>query len=95
MKFIPVVPARVFVKSRTRALPNPLMGFSGRRGWPCFPAEHGRRWAGYALCLRAAAGGSMLSATDAPKSMEAHYPPRPGKSDRDSQNQRIIATDQH
>ncbi|WP_220386238.1 hypothetical protein, partial [Klebsiella pneumoniae] len=33
---------------------------------------------------------SMLNANDAPKSMEAHYPPRPGKADRDSQNQRLI-----
>jgi hypothetical protein len=32
----------------------------------------------------------MLNENDAPKSMEAHYPPRPGKADRDSQNQRLI-----
>lgn len=32
----------------------------------------------------------MLNENDAPKSMEAHYPPRPGKADRDSQNHRLI-----
>lgn len=45
---------------------------------------------GYALCLSCGRAESMLNANDAPKSMEAHYPPRPGKADRDSQNQRLI-----
>ncbi len=35
----------------------------------------------------------MLSATDAPKSMEAHYPPRPGKSGSRQPESVIICPD--
>ncbi|WP_225403511.1 hypothetical protein, partial [Escherichia coli] len=45
---------------------------------------------GYALCLSCGRAESMLNENDAPKSMEAHYPPRPGKADRESQNHRLI-----
>lgn len=91
MKFIPVVPAWVFVKAERVPLPNPLMGFmaSGADGH-VFQQSMGEGGHGYALCLSCGRAESMLNATDTPKSMEAHYPPRPGKSDRDSQNQRII-----
>lgn len=91
MKFIPVVPAWVFVKAERVPLPNPLMGFmaSGADG-NVFQQSMGEGGHGYALCLSCGRAESMLNLTDAPKSMEAHYPPRPGKADRDSQNQRII-----
>ncbi len=77
MKFIPVVPARVFVKAERVPLPNPLMGFWRLQArWPRFPAEHGRRWARLCSVPELRPAESMLSATDAPKSMEAHYPLR-------------------
>ncbi|KNB40400.1 helicase, partial [Salmonella enterica subsp. enterica serovar Infantis] len=78
MKFIPVVPAWVFVKAERVPLPNPLMGFmaSGADGH-VFQQSMGEGGHGYALCLSCGRAESMLSATDAPKSMEAHYPPRP------------------
>ncbi|MGG4732070.1 DEAD/DEAH box helicase [Leclercia adecarboxylata] len=91
MKFIPVVPAWVFVKAERLPLPNPEMGFmaSGANGH-VFQQSMGEGGHGYALCLSCGRAESMISEKDAPKSMEAHYPPRPGKADRDSQNQRII-----
>lgn len=91
MKFIPVVPARVFVKAEPVSLPNPIMGYmaSGADGH-VFQQSLGEGGHGYALCLSCGRAESMLNANDAPKSMEAHYPPRPGKADRDSQNQRLI-----
>lgn len=91
MKFIPVVPAWVFVKAEPVSLPNPIMGYmaSGADGH-VFQQSLGEGGHGYALCLSCGRAESMLNANDAPKSMEAHYPPRPGKADRDSQNQRLI-----
>lgn len=52
MKFIPVVPARVFVKAERVPLPNPLMGFmaSGADGH-VFQQSMGEGGHGYALCL--------------------------------------------
>lgn len=91
MKFIPVVPAWVFVKAEPVPLPNPIMGYmaSGADGH-VFQQSLGEGGYGYALCLSCGRAESMLNANDASKSMEAHYPPRPGKADRDSQNQRLI-----
>ncbi|WP_211488876.1 hypothetical protein, partial [Escherichia coli] len=86
MKFVPVVPAWVFVKAEPVPLPNPLMGYmaSGADGH-VFQQSLGEGGHGYALCLSCGRAESMLNENDAPKSMEAHYPPRPGKADRDSQ----------
>lgn len=91
MKFVPVVPAWVFVKAEPVPLPNPLMGYmaSGADGH-VFQQSLGEGGHGYALCLSCGRAESMLNENDAPKSMEAHYPPRPGKADRDSQNHRLI-----
>ncbi|MCZ5523804.1 hypothetical protein O5964_26915, partial [Escherichia coli] len=91
MKFVPVVPAWVFVKAEPMPLPNPLMGYmaSGADGH-VFQQSLGEGGHGYALCLSCGRAESMLNENDAPKSMEAHYPPRPGKADRDSQNHRLI-----
>lgn len=91
MKFIPVVPAWVFVKADPVPLPNPIMGHmaSGADGY-VFQQSLGEGGHGYALCLSCGRSESMLNENDAPKSMEAHYPPRPGKADRDSQNKRLI-----
>ncbi|WP_380179971.1 DEAD/DEAH box helicase [Kalamiella sp. sgz302252] len=93
MKFIPVVPAWVFVKAEPVPLPNPIMGYmaSGPDGH-VFQQSLGTGGHGYALCLSCGRAESMLNETDAPKSMEAHYPPRPGKADRDSQNQRLVCS---
>lgn len=91
MKFIPVVPAWVFVQAERVPLPNPLTGFmaSGPDG-RVFQQSMGEGGHGYALCMICGRAESMINETDAPKSMEAHYPPRPGKGDRDSQNHRLI-----
>ncbi|KMK11833.1 DEAD/DEAH box helicase [Pluralibacter gergoviae] len=91
MKFVPVVPAWVFVKADPVPLPNPLMGYmaAGADGH-VFQQSLGEGGHGYALCLTCGRAESMLNPNDAPKSMEAHYPPRPGKADRDSQNHRLI-----
>ena len=72
-------------------LPNPTMGYmaAGADGH-VFQQSLGEGGHGYALCLSCGRAESMLNANDAPKSMEAHYPPRPGKADRDSQYQRLI-----
>ncbi|MDH1169162.1 DEAD/DEAH box helicase [Pantoea agglomerans] len=93
MKFIPVVPAWVFVKAEPVPLPNPIMGYmaSGTDGH-VFQQSLGSGGHGYALCLSCGRAESMLNENDAPKSMEAHYPPRPGKADRDSQNQRLVCS---
>ena len=91
IKFIPVVPAWVFVKAERLPLPNPEMGFmaSGANGH-VFQQSMGEGGHGYALCLNCGRAESMISEKEVPKSMAAHYPPRPGKDDRDSQNQRVI-----
>lgn len=91
MKYLPVVPAWVFVKAERTPLPNPVMGFmaAGADGH-VFQQSLGENGHGYALCLSCGRAESMISGDEIPKKMEAHYPPRPGKADRDSQYQRLV-----
>jgi len=92
-KFIPVEPSWVFVKADNNPLPNPLVGHMsyGING-QVFHHSAGEFGTGYSLCLSCGRAESMNALGEFPKELSpagAHYPPRPGKDDKDENNKRI------
>lgn len=92
-KFIPVEPAWVFVKADKTPLPNPALGMMayGPEG-QVFHHSSGEHGAGFALCMTCGRADSMLAKDEFPVELSPsgqHYPPRPGKEDKDQNNKRL------
>jgi len=92
-KFIPVEPAWVFVKADKTPLPNPALGMMayGPEG-QVFHHSSGEQGAGFALCMTCGRADSMLAKGEFPVGLSPsgqHYPPRPGKEDKDQNNKRL------
>ena len=92
-KFIPVEPSWVFVDAERSSLPNPLLGHMsyGMNG-QVFHHSTGEFGAGYSLCLSCGRAESMNALGEFPKTLSPsgeHYPPRPGKDEKDENNKRI------
>jgi len=93
-KFIPVEPAWVFVKADKSPLPNQEVGMmaSGTDG-QIFHHSSGEHGAGFALCMSCGRADSMLAIDEFPVGLSPsgqHYPPRPGKDDKDQNNKRLF-----
>lgn len=92
-KFVPVETAWVFVKAAKTPLPNPAVGAMayGADG-QVFHHSSGENGAGFALCMSCGRAESMLSADEFPPGLSPsgeHFPPRPGKDDKDQNNKRL------
>ncbi|MEY8200155.1 MAG: DEAD/DEAH box helicase [Colwellia sp.] len=92
-KFIPVEPSWVFVDAERSALPNPLLGYMsyGMDG-QVFHHSAGEFGTGYSLCLSCGRAESMNALGEYPKKLSpsgSHFPPRPGKDDKDDNNKRL------
>jgi DEAD/DEAH box helicase domain-containing protein len=92
-KFIPVEPSWVFVDAERSALPNPLLGYMsyGMDG-QVFHHSAGEFGTGYSLCLSCGRAESMNAVGEYPKKLSpsgSHFPPRPGKDDKDDNNKRL------
>jgi DEAD/DEAH box helicase domain-containing protein len=93
-KFIPVEAAWVFVKANKTSLPNPAVGMMayGTDG-QIFHHSSGEHGAGFALCMSCGRADSMLAKDEFPAELSPsgqHYPPRPGKEDKDQNNKRLL-----
>lgn len=96
-KFIPVQKPWVFINSARVPLPNPALGNmafgSDGKVFHYSAGEHGK---GYALCLKCGRADSMQSSEKFPHGLNPdreHYPPRPEKGDRDSNNRRKFCSE--
>lgn len=92
-KFVPVETAWVFVKAPKTPLPNSAVGSMayGADG-QVFHHSSGENGAGFALCMSCGRAESMLTADDFPLGLSPsgeHFPPRPGKDDKDQNNKRL------
>ncbi|PVZ64544.1 DEAD/DEAH box helicase [Pelagibaculum spongiae] len=92
-KFIPMQAPWVFVAASVSVLPNPRLGHmtAGAEG-KVFHYSAGEHGYGYALCMSCGRAESMLSADNFPDQLNpsaAHFPPRPGKHDKDESNKRV------
>lgn len=92
-RFVPVETAWVFVKAPKTPLPNPAVGSMayGADG-QVFHHSSGENGAGFALCMSCGRAESMLTADDFPQGLSPsgeHFPPRPGKDDKDQNNKRL------
>lgn len=97
LKYIPVQPARVFIKGEKVSLPNPELGTMayGANG-KVFYHSSGEHGEGFALCMYCGRAESMLPARNGeivyPTSLSpngTHHAPRPTKNDKGSNNQLI------
>lgn len=97
LKYIPVQPAWVFIKSEKVSLPNPEMGTMafGANG-KVFHHSAGEHGKGFALCMYCGRAESMLAGDDGeviyPNSLSpigTHRSPRPTKNDKGQNNQLI------
>ncbi|WP_353249257.1 DEAD/DEAH box helicase [Salinisphaera sp. T31B1] len=92
-KFIPVETPWVFVRATPVPLPNPALGdMSFAHDGRVFHYSAGENGQGYALCLGCGRADSMSPQGEYPPGLrpsQNHFPPRPGKEDKDSNNHRV------
>lgn len=91
-KYIPVQKPWVFIQTERTPLPNPALGsMAAAQEGRIFHHSAGEHGQGYALCLECGRAESMTPRGDFPPELHPqknHLPPRPGKEDRDNNNQR-------
>lgn len=95
-KFIPVQKPWVFVHAEQIPLPNPAVGSmaAGPDG-KVFHHSAGEYGEGFALCMTCGRAESMQPEGAFPHNLSPdrkHFPPRPGKEDRDHNNQRVACS---